>query len=73
MQNLKTLGHLQQNLETVTEQNAEYSTQVDGLTQEIQHLQIALNNARGIIKIKDEELCKNKKSTTKLAADLKQR
>ncbi|KAJ5880800.1 uncharacterized protein N7473_011853 [Penicillium subrubescens] len=72
-QNLKTLGHLQQNLETATEQIAEYSTQVDGLTQEIQRLQIALNNAQGNMKIKDEELRENKKSTTKLAANLKQR
>ncbi|OKP12167.1 hypothetical protein PENSUB_2327 [Penicillium subrubescens] len=60
-QNLKTLGHLQQNLETATEQIAEYSTQVDGLTQEIQRLQIALNNAQGNMKIKDEELRENKK------------
>jgi uncharacterized protein YoxC len=72
-QNLKTLGHLQQNLETATEQIAEYSTQVDGLTQETQRLQIALNNAQGNMKIKDEELRENKKSTTKLAANLKQR
>lgn len=72
-QNLKTLGHLQQNLETIKEQNADYSTKVDRLTQEIQHLQSTLDDARGSIKMKDEELCENHKSTTKLEADLKQR
>lgn len=72
-QNLKTLGHLQQNLETINEQNAKYSTQVDSLTQEIRHLQIALNVARGNIQTKDEELCKSKRSTAKLESDLKQR
>jgi chromosome segregation ATPase len=60
-------------LETITEQNAEYSTQFDALTQEIQHLQSTLDHAREDIKMKDEELCENKKSATKLETDLKQR
>ncbi|KAF3396118.1 hypothetical protein F1880_007246 [Penicillium rolfsii] len=70
---LKTLRQVQQNLETVTEQKAEYFAQVDDLTLEIQNLQIALNEARENLKIKDQELCTNKKSTSKFEVDLKQK
>lgn len=72
-QNIKTLGHLQQKLDTISEQNAEYCSQLDRLAREIQHLQSTLNDARESIKMKDEESCENKKSAAKLEADLKQR
>lgn len=72
-QNLKALARLQQNIDTVTERNAEYSTQLDHLTQENQQLQRSLDGAEGTIMKKDKELDQNDKAATKLEAMLKRR
>lgn len=71
--NIKTITRLQRNIETVNEQKAEYSTQVDHLTQKNQQLQRSLDDAEGTIVKKVEELSKLDKATTELEATLKRR
>lgn len=72
-QNLKSLAHLQQNVATETQRNAEFLAQLDRLTEENQQLKRSLDGAKATIMKKDEELGDNHKATTKLEAMLKRK
>lgn len=70
-QNLKNIAQLQRNIETVTEQNFEYSTQIGRLTQESRQLERNINDAASSIIKKDEELGRNAEAITELESAIK--